>query len=187
MNEREEKIIDAAVQQFSRYGVKRTSMSDIAGAAGIARQTLYNAFSNKDEVLRATIRLFAERATAQIEAGLEKTGELGEQLEVIFRQIAVEPFELLRASPNAEDIVEGFNASSQQEIAAAAEGNRVIIARCLMPFSPAIEGSGLTVDQFADFAQRSAANAKYSANDRKHLLNLLASLKVAALKIANGP
>ena len=129
MNEREEKIIDAAVQLFSRYGVKRTSMNDIAGEAGIARQTLYNAFSNKDEVLRATIRLFAERSTARIQAGLEKTGELGEQLDVIFRHIAVEPFELLRASPNAEDIVEGFNASSQEEIAAAAEGNRVIIAR----------------------------------------------------------
>ncbi len=187
MNEREEKIIDAAVQQFSRYGVKRTSMNDIAGAAGIARQTLYNAFSNKDEVLRATIRLFAERATAQIETGLEKTGGLGEQLDVIFKHIAVEPFELLRASPNAEDIVEGFNASSQQEIAAAAEGNRVIIARILEPFSRAIEDSGLTVDQFADFVQRSASNAKYSAIDRKHILNLLAALKVAVLKVARDP
>ena len=187
MNEREEKIIEAAVRLLSRYGVKRTSMNDIAAEGGIARQTLYNAFSNKDEVLRATIRLFAERATAQIEAGLEKTGELGDQLDVIFRHIAVEPFELLRASPNAEDIVEGFNASSQQEIAAAAEGNRVIIARVLGPFGRAIENSGLTVDQFSDFVQRSASNAKYSASDRKHLLKLLAALKVAVLKVANSP
>ena len=186
MNEREEKIIDAAVRRFSRYGVKRTSMNDIAGEAGIARQTLYNAFSNKDEVLRATIRLFAERATAEIEGGLEKADELGEQLDVIFRHIAVEPFDLLRASPNAEDILEGFNASSQQELASAAEGNRVIIARILEPFGRKIESSGLTVDQFADFVQRSASNAKYSATDRKHLLNMLAALKVAALKVANG-
>lgn len=187
MKKREEKIIDAAVRQFSRYGVKRTSMNDIAGEAGIARQTLYNAFSNKDEVLRATIRLFAERATAEIERGLEQTDVLGEQLDVIFRHIAVEPFDLLRASPNAEDIVEGFNASSQQELDLAAEGNRVIIARILEPFARTIESSDLTVDQFADFVQRSAVNAKHSASDRKHLLNMLAALKVAVLKVTECP
>lgn len=184
MQDREQKIIDAAIQLFSRYGVKRTSMNDIAGEAGIARQTLYNAFSNKDEVLRATLRLLTERATARIEAGLGRTNALGEQLDVVFRHIAVEPFDMLRASPNAEDIVEGFNASSQQEIAAAAEGNRIIIARILGPYRRAIESNGLTVDQFADFVQRSAANAKYSASDRKHILNLLTALKVAVQKVA---
>ena len=50
MNEREKKIIEAAVEVFHRYGVKRASMSDIADEAGVSRQTVYNAFSNKDEL-----------------------------------------------------------------------------------------------------------------------------------------
>lgn len=186
MNEREEKIIEAAVQLFSRYGVKRTSMNDIAVEAGIARQTLYNAFSNKDEVLRATIRLFSDRAMARIDAGLLGAKDLGERLDVIFMHIAIEPFDLLNASPNAEDIVAGFNASSQKEIAAAAERNKEIIARTLEPFESAIEGSGLTLDQFSDFVQCSASSAKYNASNRKHLLSLLKALKVATLKLANG-
>ena len=186
MNEREEKIIEAAVRLFSRYGVKRTSMNDIAEEAGIARQTLYNAFSNKDEVLQATIRLFSDRSVAQIDAGLENAGDLGERLEIIFRHITIEPFDLLNASPNAEDIVAGFNASSQKEITAAAERNRVIIARTLEPYKQAIERNGLTLDQFADFVQRSASGAKYNAGNRKHLLRLLAALKVAVLKVTDG-
>ncbi|MGI9489036.1 MAG: TetR/AcrR family transcriptional regulator [Geminicoccaceae bacterium] len=185
MSEREEKIIEAAVQLFSRYGVKRTSMNDIAAEAGIARQTLYNAFSNKDEVLQATIRLFSDRACAQIDAGLEATDDLGERVDVIFKHMAIEPFDLLNASPNAEDIVAGFNSSSQQEIAAAAERNRVIIAQVMEPYKGAIERSGLTLDQFADFVQRSASGAKYNASNRRHLLRLLAALKVAALKVAD--
>ena len=185
MTEREENIIEAAVRLFSRYGVKRTSMNDIAAGAGIARQTLYNAFSNKDEVLRATIRLFSDRATAQIEADLEGAKDLGGRLDVIFKHIAIAPFDLLNASPNAEDIVAGFNASSQKEIAAAAERNRVIIARTMEPYESAIEKNGLTLDQFADFVQRSATGAKYNASNRKHLLRLLAALKVAALKVAD--
>ena len=183
MNEREEKIIEAAVQLFSRYGVKRTSMNDIANEAKIARQTLYNAFANKDDVLRATIRLFADRASAQIEAGLEQAETLGQELDVIFQHISVEPFDLLAASPNAEDIVAGFNAASQTELAAAADGNKAIIARVLRPYKNAIEENGLKLDQFADFVQRSAHGAKYSADDRKHLMRLLMALKVSVLKV----
>lgn len=187
MNQREENIVEAAVRLFSRYGVKRTSMNDIAAEAGISRQTLYNAFSNKDEVLQATIRLFADRSVAGIEAGLESTNDLGERLDVIFRHVAIEHFDLLHASPNAEDIIAGFNASSQQEIAAATERTKAIIARVLEPYKGAIEKSGLTLDQFADFVQRSATAAKYNAGSRSHLLKLLAALKVAALKVAADP
>ncbi len=186
MNAREKAIIEAAVKVFSRYGVKRTTMNDIAAEAGIARQTLYNAFSNKDEVLQATIRLFSDEATARIEAEFETRSDLGDRLDVIFRHIALEPYDLLNASPNAEDIVAGFNASSQKEIAAAAERNRVIIAETLAPSKEAIEQSGVSLDQFADFVQRSASGAKYSAGSRKHLLSLLKALKVATLKVARG-
>ena len=186
MNERQENIIEAAVRLFSRYGVRRTSMNDIAAEAGIARQTLYNAFSNKDEVLRATIRLFSDRAQAAIDAGLEETEDLGERLDVIFRHVAVEPFDLLNASPNAEDIVAGFNASSQRELAAAAERNRAVIARVLEPSRSAVEKSGLTLHQFSDFVQRAAAGAKHTASSRRHLLRLLSALKVAVLKVADG-
>ena len=186
MKERQESIIEAAVRLFSRYGVKRTSMNDIAAEAGIARQTLYNAFSNKDEVLQATIRLFADRSMAAITSGLEKTDDLGERLDVIFRHMAVEPYDLLSASPNAEDIVAGFNASSQQELAAAAERNREIIAQVMEPSRRAVEKTGLTLEQFADFVQRSATAAKYNATSRKHLLSLLTALKVAALKVAGA-
>lgn len=187
MDQRQENIVEAAVRLFSRYGVKRTSMNDIAAEAGISRQTLYNAFSNKDQVLQATIRLFADRSVAQINAGLERTNDLGEQLDVIFRHVAIEHFDLLHASPNAEDIIAGFNASSQQELAAATERTTAIIARVLEPSKGAIEKSGLTLDQFADFVQRSAMTAKYEAGNRRHLLSLLAALKVAVLKVTADP
>ena len=185
MTKQEINIIEAAIQLFMRYGVKRTGMNDIAAEAGIARQTLYNVFSNKDAVLQATIRLLADRAIASIEANLEKTSDLGDQLDVIFKHIAIEPFDLLDASPNSEDIVTGFNASSQNELAAAAERNTEIIASVLEPTKDEIERNGLSLNQFADFVQRSAAGAKYHANSRQHLLKLLAALKVAILKVVD--
>lgn len=186
MTEREENIIEAAIRLFMRYGVKRTGMNDIAAEAGIARQTLYNVFSNKDAVLQATIRLMADRSAAGIEAGLKNTHDLSEQLDVIFRHIVIEPFELLDASPNSEDIVAGFNASSQNELAAAATRNRATIAQVIEPYAKSIEASGLTLDQFADFVERSASAAKHSAGNRKHLLSLLSALKISVLKVTGG-
>ena len=48
-----------------------------------------------------------------------------------------------------------------------------------------ISRHAVTNDQFADFVQRSASGAKYNASNRRHLLRLLAALKVAALKVAD--
>lgn len=186
MKNREENIIEAAIRLFMRYGVKRTSMNDIAAEAGIARQTLYNAFSNKDAVLQATIRLMADRSTAGIEEGLKNTDDLGGQLDVVFKHIVIEPFDMLDASPNSEDIIAGFNASSQNELVTAAERNKEIISRIMEPYRGEIEQNGLSLDQFSDFVERSATAAKHNAGSRKHLLSLLAALKIAALKVAGS-
>ena len=42
--ETEARIVAAAIQCFVRYGARKTSMADIATAAGVSRQTLYDSF-----------------------------------------------------------------------------------------------------------------------------------------------
>lgn len=186
MEDRHAYIIEAAKGLFLRYGVKRTGMNDIAEAAGISRQTLYKAFANKDEVLQATIRSLADKVVLDIEAGLDKVSGLGEQLDLIFKHTVIEHYDFLQSSPNAEDIIAGVTASSQEELEAGAKRNTKIIAQVLEPFSGSIEKCDLTVSQFADFIQRSATAAKYSAKSRRHLLELLAALRVSALKVTSA-
>ena len=186
MNEREKNIVEAAVRVFMRYGVKRASMHDIASEAGVARQTLYNVYPNKDEIMRATIRLFADQAIAEIEAGLGDHPDIGAQLDLVFRHTVILHFERLHASPNAADIVEGFNATSQKEIAENSERVRVVIEGLLRPHEKAIRRAGLSVHQLSDFVQRSATAAKYNAADRKHLLLLLETLKIVTVTLISS-
>ena len=68
MSERKVQILKAAEIVFSRYGVSKTTMNDIAKTAGVARQTLYNEYPNKESVLRATLRFGAEKTMADVEA-----------------------------------------------------------------------------------------------------------------------
>ena len=53
--EAENRICAAAFECFHRQGVHKTSMSDIARAAGITRPTLYKYFKNKHEVVFAAV------------------------------------------------------------------------------------------------------------------------------------
>lgn len=186
MKDRDEVIVEAAIRLFTRYGVKRTGMGDVASEAGVSRQTLYNAFPNKDAVLQATIKLLSDRTVEKIEIGLSKVDRLGDKLDVIFEHAVVDHFDLLHAAPNAEDIIDGFNATSRTELDAAAERNIAIIADVLSAYSKAIERDGQTVQQFAEFVHQSAAAAKHGARTREHLLALLGSLRIAALKVTGA-
>lgn len=51
-----ERIIDAAEECFSRYGVSKTTVEDIAAAAGLSRATVYRSISGgRDELILAVI------------------------------------------------------------------------------------------------------------------------------------
>ena len=66
--EREQRILDAAADLIIRYGYDKTTMGDIADAAGIGRGVLYLHFRGKDEVLDALIaREFPRYAQAWLE------------------------------------------------------------------------------------------------------------------------
>jgi AcrR family transcriptional regulator len=52
---RRQHILDAAAKMFSERGFNRTSIRDIANAAGVADGTIYNVFENKEAVLMALV------------------------------------------------------------------------------------------------------------------------------------
>jgi AcrR family transcriptional regulator len=71
-------LLDAAVGVFARYGFRKTSMEEVARAAGVSRQGLYLQFANKEELFRRALEhclntqlTDALRALAHVEAGLE--------------------------------------------------------------------------------------------------------------------
>jgi AcrR family transcriptional regulator len=51
--ELKEKIIHSAMENFAKNGFDRTRMEDIAGAAGLAKGTLYLYFKNKEDLFYA--------------------------------------------------------------------------------------------------------------------------------------
>jgi AcrR family transcriptional regulator len=52
---RQSAVLDAAVGVFARFGYRKTSMDDVARAAGVSRQGLYLSFANKEELFRRAL------------------------------------------------------------------------------------------------------------------------------------
>lgn len=184
MGPKEKTIIDAAVQVFLRYGVKRASMQDIAGEAGIARQTLYNTYANKDDILRAAIRHFNEVAIAAIRAEMGAANDLNSQIRLVFDEMALKPYAMLHASPNAQDLIEGFNEAGRTELEEAALHYRGLLGEVLAPHAPALAVAGLTPEGLAEVLQRAAAAFKYQAESEAHLARLLDGLAGLAASAA---
>jgi TetR/AcrR family acrAB operon transcriptional repressor len=65
-----ERILDAAMEIFARYGYRRASMDQVAEAAGLTRQAVYHHFQNKEALFRAAVEALHDGALeAAVAAG----------------------------------------------------------------------------------------------------------------------
>ncbi|MBV9703842.1 MAG: TetR/AcrR family transcriptional regulator [Methylobacteriaceae bacterium] len=82
-----EAIVEAAQRLFLERGFGSVSMDDLAAAAGVARRTLYNQFTNKEEIFREMLLGVASQLEDAFPPGIETRGDVEEVLRVIARTI----------------------------------------------------------------------------------------------------
>jgi AcrR family transcriptional regulator len=74
-------LLDAAVRVFLRYGFKKTSMDDLARAAGLSRQGLYLHFQAKEELFKAAVERLLETMERAMRTALDRRDvELDERI-----------------------------------------------------------------------------------------------------------
>ena len=78
-----ESLLDAAYTALARRPWSTVRMVDVAAAAGVSRQTLYNEFGSKDGLARALVRREADGYLAGAERALAGPGEPGERLTAV--------------------------------------------------------------------------------------------------------
>lgn len=76
-----EKITEGAAVLFRQYGVKSVTMDSIAAHLGMSKRTIYENFSDKDELLAGVFSLMAEKQKEFLRKILQETNPI----EAIFR------------------------------------------------------------------------------------------------------
>jgi AcrR family transcriptional regulator len=181
MNDRQQQILDAAIAVFSRYGLRKATMGDIAEQAGISRQTLYARYSNKEEIVSAAMELIAEQVCHEVKEGWGPARSIGERLDIFLDAAVVRFFDQVRQMPDASDLLIGSGDGAMGPQMAAEQGKIDLLTGLFDPYGEALAAKGSSPAELADFFYASASSFKFTARDGKHLESLLATLKQSVL------
>lgn len=114
-SEKEPRILDAAREVFFRYGYARTTMADVAQAAGMSRPALYLVFPGKAELFSAVVHRINAETFQTIHAGLGALETLEQKLVFVFEQWVAKAYDIAYASPDAKDLFD-YALRAMQEV-----------------------------------------------------------------------
>src|SRR5260370_30561566 len=75
-----EKILVAAIQRFSKFGYRRTSINDVAEGAGLARATVYLYWKRKQDLFVAGLGRFNSQSWILAGTAAAKKGSTQERI-----------------------------------------------------------------------------------------------------------
>ena len=110
-------ILKAAFECFSRYGLRRTSMADIAELAGMSRPALYLHYAGKEDIFNALVRVHLARSETEV-ARVLAAHHAGptETLLAVFHAIDGDVAEAMLSSPHADEILSADGPHNKEEL-----------------------------------------------------------------------
>lgn len=159
-----ERILAAAFDRFARYGFRRTSMDDIAAAAGISRGALYLQFHSKEEiVLRVADALHGETLANAAQA-LRRDAPLLERLRAAVEAKGLRFVEIALASPHAGELMDESNRLCGELSLQAERRFQGLLTRAFRAADQAgeidLEAVGMGAGQVAELFTRTASGLK---------------------------
>ena len=180
-DQKRQAVLDAALVAFSRYGFRRTSMEDIAQAAGVSRPALYLMFDNKEDVFRTLSQALLALSVDRAEAALNADGPFVERLSDAIRAKEAVLFEVIHGSPHGAELID-MNAQMAADITQQAEARYGGILTDAIAAAAArgevdLTRSGLDAPTVADLIVRAVHGMKTPVpDDSKAFTDRLSSL-----------
>jgi AcrR family transcriptional regulator len=149
VDDKRRRMIEAARKRFRRYGVKKTTMQEVARDAGVAVGTLYLYFKDKDDLLVACTEQYIARHRRQAETILAARTSAADKL----RRYVLDRFRSAQATRT------GFNHAAEltREVLRVRPDRRLDEGRMMMEYSARILQLGVQAGELhTDDPQRDA-------------------------------
>lgn len=181
METTDDEFFGKVIEVVARYGMRRTTMADLAREGGVSRQTLYDRFGDKDGVMTAAIRHMGERLLADLSEAFSRFPNLDRKIEA-YADIAIWPmFELIRSLPDAADFEKGMGVASTAAVDEISKRKRAILAGMLRSHLPP---TAPKPEQVARFFEEAATRAKMSDMSRDDFAEFLDTLKASVVALS---
>jgi AcrR family transcriptional regulator len=162
--DKQDAILSAAFHTFAAYGFRRTTMDDIAQAAGMSRTALYLHFKNKDDIFRSLALRYFDEAVRDMTAALNAPGQApAEALMAAFVAKDGKFMEAVLGTPHGRELLDaGVNLSA--EIAEAGEARMAKALGAFFARHRLAPGVG-TPEQMAETLKAALKGLKLSVTD----------------------
>lgn len=127
-----EKILDAAERRFRSYGYGKTTMSEIAGDAGMSAANLYRYFENKQEIGAACADRCICTRLGQIKAAVRVPGQSAGQRLLSYVLTAFHSnLEMIEEQTKISELVEFVTSEHKELVQQKIEGRVSLLAEIL--------------------------------------------------------
>lgn len=180
-------VVAAAREVFLRHGFARTTMGELAQAAGMSRPALYLVFPNKEQIFAATFAAAMERRLGGVRAQTWPDWPLHKKLLHVLQATVADSYDAIRANPMARDLL-----SIDPQLPGVAESVASVLAYLVELLRDPVERSSLqtTPEELARMLLSSLQGFELVAadgDDLRRLIALQVSLTVSALQSAEAP
>ena len=126
-----EALLDAALEEFAAFGVRRASMEGVARRAGVSRATLYTHWRNRDDLFRGLVATLHAEHEAEMEVALASDAPFEDRLLAMLEARFVRFVALTAASPHAAELYDGHGRLCGDIARASQERSEKLLAKLL--------------------------------------------------------
>lgn len=170
-------IQTVALDVFFKYGYKRVSMNEIAGAAGISRAGLYLYFKNKEEVFNATILHYGDLLIEEIEEGLYSKKTPEDKILYAFEVWSINNFDQSLNSPEIKEMTESSYTFAQEALHASYKKLEIVLISILVSqLTSASSLNSLSPEKLAHLLTSASRGFKIVAKNSSELREMIEDL-----------
>lgn len=161
-------LLDAALAVFARFGYRKTSMDEVARAAGISRQGLYLSFATKEELFRATVvHALTGQLKAAVRALADETRPIEQRLVAALEEWVGRYVGAL--GPDTADLIEASGILARSIVSEREERFEQAVADAIeaSPLVSIYSSAGLSAAQLARTLHAAARGFKLSCASRQ--------------------
>ena len=172
-----DETLEAAIAVLVKHGIRRTSMADIAVAAGVSRQTLYSRFGNKEGVVQSVIEYTTDQTIAQIENKWLSCSSIADRLDVYYQHAVVDIYHMLKTMPDAADLYSPDHTMVAEAFVNSEQRFTQLLRVLLRPCSGALKQRGETSQSLAVFIVSTCHGLKHGSTSESDLRKKISTMR----------
>jgi len=178
-NDKRARILHAAQSLFIRYGVKRTSIDEVARAADIAKGTLYLYYDTKETLFAEVAKNICADILAEANKGAAMPGSLADRLVGILDAEIGVLHRLVEQSPHVKELTETKEAIASATFATLDQDIKKLITTVISEENISRQGAA---EMFIAAAVGTTASGDSSATLYRSRLRAIVDVLIVGLK-----